>query len=100
MKWLTIDSAPTDGSPVLLYCPDGLERSWGHTGPNILITIGWFGHANPTYPSGAGHWVSTEVQSDIVHYGEYTGSCLESEQIQISPTHWMPLPAPPENNDS
>jgi hypothetical protein len=84
MKWLPIESAPLDGTPVLLYCPG--MNSWNRLigMPDIVV----------------GLWDNDEMErgwySDIgdVDQGyESTGAYFVREML--SPTHWMPLPEPP-----
>jgi hypothetical protein len=83
-QWLPIESAPTDGTDILLYTTD-----WG-------VIQGWF---------AAGQW------SEHPEYGrEYSGDvwvCADDAlniEIEAFPdgtyhhgnaTHWMPLPTPP-----
>ena len=101
--WKTIDSAPKDGTPIYLFCPDGIDRSWVYEGPKALenVCIGWFGspHYYYPYPPNKSVWVSTDVQVDVVTYGEYTGSSLEGEQVTVFPTHWQELPEPPSKGE-
>jgi len=74
--WSTIDSAPKgDGTPFV-------------DGPAIL---GWNGHEMTTVqwfeaPHGTGHW-------SLVCPGSY------AEDSEWEPTHWMPLPEPPTNEN-
>jgi hypothetical protein len=65
-SWQPIETAPKDGTPILAYCQK--EREW----PFLIVewSFGsWFVHGNEIY-------------------GESTG-------IDPKPTHWMPLPEPP-----
>lgn len=70
--WRTIDSAPKDGTKVLL---------WTHYGADV----GWYFHTQ-----------SLNVltgKASFEHMGWSTGSL----QIgSLEPTHWMPLPKAPE----
>lgn len=65
MNWFPIDSAPKDGSLVLLFVPDEEPQ---------FIAGGFM-----SGPNGRG-WTCPVV--DGVFYAK--------------PTHWVPLPAPPE----
>ena len=62
--WQPIETAPTDGTNVLLWWP-----FWCKNRP----TIGWFGY------KGIQQWIAPEALD-----GDGDG-----------PTHWMPLPSPP-----
>lgn len=84
MEWKPIESAPTDGTPLLLFCPG--VRSWNRLSgmPDVVVgmwttsvrTTGWFSDLG-----------------DVDQGYESTGAYFEHEQL--SPTHWMPLPEPP-----
>jgi hypothetical protein len=68
-RWQTIDSAPKDGTRVMLYVPP--------------------------YGAMCGHnqfTINPYMNNDVWHLS----SCLNKE---AQPTHWMPLPQPP-NNES
>ena len=64
MKWQPIETAPRDGTYILLF------GRHSRRGGLIQITARW----------GGGDWESADDG-----YGAY-----------IIPTHWMPLPDPPE----
>jgi protocatechuate 3,4-dioxygenase beta subunit len=68
-----IETAPRDGTPILLFCPhipDG-ERLQGM--PNVVVGLWW---------ADEGGWYSDVVRRSG---GEV---CWE----ELEPTHWMPLP--------
>lgn len=70
ITWQTIKTAPKDGSAILLYpCEIFSEIS-----PDI------------------GYW-STDQDEDFESW-----RTLDDEWIVPSPTHWMPLPEPPESD--
>jgi hypothetical protein len=75
MTWQPIETAPKDGTWVLLTGGD--------------IDYGWDGGFKPSVVSG--QWADTRWQFawyDSGYYGEYE-----------NPTHWMPLPPPPSPPD-
>jgi hypothetical protein len=78
MNWQTIDTAPKDGSPILVYTPtDGVVVSWWFIGAYVGrdgIVDGWYSGTHDDSPRA---------------YHDYP--MLPSE----IPTHWMPLPEPP-----
>jgi len=85
--WQPIETAPKDGSWVLITSyntanwSDGVDRSYWQTQTAHFIN---------------GHWV-TESYPDS-HYGY-----MEVEYLTTyadGPTHWMPLPAPPKENEN
>jgi hypothetical protein len=63
--WRTIDSAPRDGTEILLY--GSCERDGRFFAPDC--NVGWWDEDN------LGGW--------------------QARDLPIDPTHWMPLPAPP-----
>lgn len=70
MNWQPIETAPTDGTRVLLYSPD----------PPGSIDVGhWSHYCYVTHPR-RGAWIIYENRSDT---------------IELLPTHWMPLPESP-----
>jgi hypothetical protein len=80
-KWRPIETAPKDGTAVLVMlnvwpgCRNGVaEECNGH---NTYVAEWWSGERD-----GAGAWMC------------YMDSCLDPE-CPIEPTHWMPLPATP-----
>ena len=74
-KWRTIDSAPKDGSKILLYIPRNSQYC-----PERTVV---------------GRW----NDRDIKPY--FTNDCDRLEGVRKTrkrqPTHWMPLPEPPNN---
>jgi hypothetical protein len=92
-EWQPIETAPKDGSPMLLWLPRPLA-AWGDAeggvGPleRSNVVIGWYdvgsapsersfevGVVEPGWPDTEGHY-----------------SCFP---IRVAPTHWMPLPDAP-----
>lgn len=85
--WQPIETAPRDGTPLLLYVPGC--NSWNRKRgmPDIMTGI-W----DDGYSQMDAGWYGD--LGDIDHGYESTGACFE--HIRLSPTHWMPLPKPPE----
>ena len=75
--WLLIESAPTDGTHILAYCPEkGVRETHMKQYPK----------GSAGYSQGlriTGHWDWLEPVSNWSH--------------RWQPTHWMPLPSPPNN---
>lgn len=73
MKWQPIESAPKDGTVLILYSSQGMEMgSW---------------KKDENYRDQPAKWFSEE--GDDWSTGYY--------YCPMDPTHWMPLPAPPKN---
>jgi len=70
--WMPIETAPRDGTPVLLWVGVGMSEPWAQTGRwhNALLTNGWAG------------WVDTYQDEDLAE-----------------PTHWTPLPPAPDTKE-
>lgn len=66
--WLPIETAPKDGTEVLLFCPDDQ--------PQIVSCKYWLG-----YSPG---WMFTDDTLANI-----------AEEGPENPTHWQPLPEPP-----
>jgi hypothetical protein len=78
MRWQPIETAPKDGSPFLTYSADAddLSRSRMYTVITPMLVMSWMHFDNKPRP--------------IDEFGEFQDFHL------YNPTHWMPLPSPPE----
>ena len=83
-EWRPIETAPRDGTPVLLYIPG--ENSWNRLDgtPDMVVGI-W---TNFSMETG---WFSD--CGDVDQGYESTGAYFVHDTH--NPTHWMPLPSPP-----
>ena len=87
MKWQPIETAPKDGSIMLLYLKRApSERHYVVPDEVAHYTIGFWEHAA---------WRSIEVEDCGGMGGELTGWMPDWVCIDVEPTHWMPLPEPP-----
>lgn len=75
MKWQPIDTAPKDGKHILLYYP---ER-------NCCIRGAWLEATDGDWETGYKKWMEWQVDDEL-----YIGD------EGYVPTHWMPLPTPPQ----
>lgn len=76
MEWQPIETAPKDGSDVLLYFPlEGL-KGWSR-----VVICHW-----RTIGDERGHWV-------------WQDRAVRGYSDAYKPTHWMPLPEPPDVRD-
>lgn len=87
MEWQSINTAPRDGTEILVYC-EGLNDFQRVLSGDIVIAA-W----NTTQFRG-GAWYS-DSESSMEGY-ESTGDYVVHDPI--CPTHWMPLPDPPRKN--
>jgi hypothetical protein len=74
-EWRPIESAPKDGTAILIYGPELLREIDGHC--------------------AVARWQATGSNS-IAWWTISEGKCGPFDLRGPSPTHWMPLPAPPE----
>ena len=81
MEWRPIESAPKDGTHLLLYGRIEWE-DYGDEGDPPEIVVGYYDVDEWDFKEG---WV-------LVNANPYTDFC--------HPTHWMPRPAPPEQNEN
>lgn len=76
MEWQPIETAPKDGTPVLLF--EWRGDPWEEPEANIFVGE-WDHHRDgELYKT---QWV-----------------CTEYEAFNHNPTHWMPLPPPPKDD--
>jgi len=82
MNWQPIETAPKDGTAILVWHPEPhVSRPADELGTyadNQTILIAWW----HDYGTGNGHFYIDEKDSTGDHDWMY-------------PTHWMPLPEPP-----
>ena len=84
MKWQPIETAPMDGTPVLVFGDDlnyPCEAYWEPRSCTMNILVGWYSHESMRQG-----WLCHDGSPDA--YGSM-------DPTQINPTHWMPLPEPP-----
>jgi len=95
-EWRPIETAPKDGTIVLLWLAEDIDRYYiaGSRAPRL--TIGFYGSSDPDY-NPQEQWCSVEAKEEMWGMGgELTGPMMETEFISVRPTHWMPLPEPPQ----
>ena len=92
MKWEPIETAPMDGTLVLLCWPEGFIPD-GYYGSEewpekINRCIGkWLdGHRG-------GNWVVPLIDA---YWGVPSDPSCDLDFIEVDPTHWVPLPDPPD----
>jgi hypothetical protein len=74
MIWQPIETAPKDGTPILVYCPDARK-------PHESITAARYIPYTPTW----GYWEPCVADHESERW----------PRLKDQPTHWMKLPAPP-----
>ena len=88
--WKSINTAPKDGTAILLYVPEVPDVNGRPEGMDSKVIVGMF-RGQPD----RGWWISDIAEYD---HGYYAGE-FDWEAIEIKPTHWMSLPDPPDDNE-
>lgn len=82
MEWQPIETAPKDGTAVLIFYENDEPHMYDDEGPHMAVARWW---ASAEFePSGWG-WTDFSVEN-----------WNREEMRQLFPTHWRPLPASPE----
>lgn len=73
MTWMPIETAPKDGTHIMVWEPTfkSIEFSWWGNDYNVKDYLGWLCGDGDDWSTGFYH-------------------------TPITPTHWMPMPNPPE----
>lgn len=90
MDWQPIESAPINGDAVLLWLDPPLDTSYavGWSAPGKLnVVVGW---ADDGYRDGP-VWRCGFCEEGSADTDGYSSAL----QIEVEPTYWRPLPAPP-----
>ena len=84
--WLPIETAPKDGTLVLVY---NTLNNGTITSINGKIAVARYGHQND------------DLEESLWEYGTYYSENSKDNQgaYLISATHWMPLPASPKESE-
>lgn len=94
MDWQPIETAPKDGTIIVLWCPKGIDRLYASPVAAKHVCIGYYGDSGALYQNEG--WWSVESREEIWGYGsELTGPMSETECLSAEPTHWLPLPPAP-----
>lgn len=85
MEWNTLDTVPKDGTPIILA---NFNAQCLLTGAPHVWTARWVSHTQD---------FSGEVfEEEDPHFWECSHAAMNENG---EPTHWMPLPKPPEATD-
>lgn len=90
--WRDISTAPKDGTVILLFCPKGD----GTPGNTYRVTAGnWESDPGGTteYRDREGRWIDQDDRDGWEGWISWDGGFSEDTMM---PTHWRPLPSPPQ----
>lgn len=95
-SWQPIETAPREGVLVWLYWPEPLapegqygyeDVEWGSVDGLTQCVGKWIAAHR------GGNWVVPLIS---VYFGVPSDPSCDLDFIEVDPTHWMPLPAPPD----
>jgi len=90
-EWQPIETAPKDGTWILLYLSEDGWKSDADGDYPYRVTIGQWDA--DTYQSAT--WMSDKTYTEFWDYGGMTGAGTSTYRVEVIPSHWMPLPDAP-----
>lgn len=97
-QWFLIATAPRDGTRIWAYVPSVHYKRKKQTRKTVARTIAvkWVNKPG----EGSGHQLSDHAKELIIKHGGFWAADKNGRNpVANNPTHWMPLPAPPQEDD-
>lgn len=89
-KWLPIESAPKDGTNILVYTEIATQP---------VVHIAWY-RSEAEYEESGKFCFSDFCLEEWEGWWSYTRSSVSQRKLDdFPPTHWMPLPQPPQTKE-
>lgn len=89
--WQPIETAPKDGSLVIVYRPPPSLGVWDR-----VVLARWF-EVYPDTGEPAGNWFWYSDTGDVWDEAEFEDAIVHDDAYEANNfTHWMPLPDPPD----
>jgi hypothetical protein len=90
-KWQPIETAPKDETEVLVFRMD--------CGCTPIVHVAFYRSEEQWDNCPPGGWASKE---EYVGWWSYVRNSISQEKLDdcYTPTHWMPLPLPPKENEN
>lgn len=89
MKWQPIETAPKDGTIVLVFAEIATVE---------VVHLAWFNSEEEWERSGKFFASAGQTKDDWVGWWSYTRECVTQEKLDEwrTPTHWTPYTSPSE----
>lgn len=96
-NWRPIETAPRDGTPILVYCEDAVDLdehvyAWPDGAALNVLVVRWYEH-DPRRFGGDSGWYAPWF---YLSFGPWDDPSTDIDEVMVDPTHWMPLPKAPE----
>lgn len=85
--WRSIDSAPKDGTPILIFDPNRTRKDY--------MPIGALKEGECSYSSDDPRLLHYDDERYAIGYWRPWGGWGNRNCARVTPTHWQPLPLPP-----
>lgn len=102
MEWKTIDSAPKDGTKVILFCSYTVKRNKGECDKILnksYMCMGFWQELPDLSNKKFDCMNQNKKRLLSMHNGYWSAHFKGEKPLSQLPTHWMPLPAPPQEQE-
>lgn len=95
MDWQPIETAPKDGTPILIWDPTQL---WAGDPRESHMPFGALKPGECSYRHNDPRLQFYDDRRYAIGYWRPWGGWGNRNSVDVSPTHWMPLPSPPDHS--